>query len=87
MIEFGERCGQQNYMKLAGIIEQNQRRGTRELLVALQAEQRSALSEKKNRALRMGSEISTKLLGPMIIMLVVTMVIVVVPSFLSMSIN
>ena len=87
MQEYGERCGIQNYMKLAGIIEQNQRRGTKELLSALQTEQRSALTEKKNRALRTGGEISTKLLGPMVIMLIITMVIVVVPSFLSMSIN
>lgn len=87
IIEFGQRCGLQNYMRLAGIIEQNQRRGTKELVVALQTEQRSALAERKNQALRMGSEISTKLLGPMIIMLIVTMTIVVVPSFLSMNLN
>ena len=87
IIEFGERCGLQNYMRLATIIEQNQRRGTKELILALQSEQREALAERKNRAMKKGSEISTKLLGPMVIMLVVTMIIVVVPSFLSMRVK
>jgi hypothetical protein len=87
IVEFGERCGLQNYMKLAGIIEQNQRRGTKELVSALMAEQRSALVERKNRALRTGSEITTKLLGPMILLLIITMAIVVIPSFLSMNLN
>ena len=87
IIEFGERCGLQNYMRLATIIEQNQRRGTKELILALQSEQREALTERKNRAMKKGSEISTKLLGPMVIMLIVTMIIVVVPSFLSMRVK
>lgn len=60
-----------NYIKLANIIEQNIRRGTGELSFALENELNRALVERKNTALKRGSEISTKLLGPMTVMLIV----------------
>lgn len=83
--EFGVRCGLHCYIKFAGILEQNIKRGSRELSGALKTEVNSAIMEKKNTALKMGNYISTKLLGPMIVMLIVSMAIIMVPAFLSVN--
>lgn len=83
--EFGVRCGLHCYIKFAGILEQNLRRGSRELSYALKTEVNSAVLEKKNATLKMGNYISTKLLGPMIVMLVVSMAIIMVPALLSIN--
>ena len=83
--QYGERCGLHNYIKLANIIEQNIRRGTGELSFALENELNRALVERKNTALKRGSEISTKLLGPMTVMLIVALVILMVPALMSIN--
>lgn len=83
--EYGINCKNHSYMKLANIIDQNIRRGANELTVLLKAEVNEALIEKKNSALKEGSKLSTKLLGPMIIMLIISMVIIMVPAFLSIE--
>lgn len=83
--EFGVRCGLHCYIKFAGILEQNLKRGSRDLTYALKAEVNSAMLAKKNSLLKEGNKISTKLLGPMILMLVISMVIIMVPAFLSMN--
>lgn len=83
--EYGNRCGVNCYIKLANIIEQNLKRGTKEITYALKNELNYAMNERKNNALKIGSEISTKLLGPMLLMLGVAMAIVMVPAFMSMN--
>ena len=85
--EFGNRCGQQNYIRLSGIIEQNQRHGTAELTYALKAELNHAMAERKNGALKEGSTISAKLLGPMVLILIIVMIIIMAPAFMSMQFN
>lgn len=84
--EYGTRCGMHCYIKLANVIQQNLRRGTRELSYALENEVNQSLVEKRNIALKKGSEISTKLLGPMIIMLVVALVIIMIPALMTINI-
>lgn len=84
--EFGDRCGIHCYIKLANIIEQNLRRGSKDMVYALKSEVNSAVNTRKNNILKEGSEISTKLLGPMIIMLIISIVIIMVPAFLSINI-
>ena len=84
--EFGDRCGIHCYIKLANIIEQNLRRGSKDMVYALKTEVNSAVNTRKNNILKEGSEISTKLLGPMIIMLIISIVIIMVPAFLSINI-
>ncbi len=83
--EYGARCGLHCYIKFAGIVEQNLKRGAREMSYALKTEVANAMMERKNAALKSGSRISTKLLGPMIIMLVISMAIIMVPAFMSMN--
>lgn len=84
--EYGTRCGLHSYMKLAGIIEQNLKRGSMELTYALKAEVENAISERRGAALKAGGEISTKLLGPMIVMLIISMAIIMVPAIMSIEI-
>ena len=67
------------------LIEQNIRRGTKELSLVLKSELKEAMNEKKNNMLKQGGQISTKLLGPMVIMLMIAIVIIMVPAFMSMS--
>ena len=84
--EFGDRCGVHCYIKLANIIEQNLRRGSKDMVYALKSEVNSAVITRKNSILKEGSEISTKLLGPMVVMLIISIVIIIVPAFLSINI-
>lgn len=84
--EFGDRCGIHCYIKLANIIEQNLRRGSKDMVFALKSEVNSAVNTRKNNILKEGSEISTKLLGPMVVMLIISIVIIMVPAFLSINI-
>ncbi len=84
--EFGDRCGIHCYIKLANIIEQNLRRGSKDMVYALKSEVNSAVNTRKNNILKEGSEISTKLLGPMVVMLIISIVIIMVPAFLSINI-
>ena len=60
-------------------------RGTKDLSLVLKAELKEAMNEKKNNILKNGGQISTKLLGPMVIMLVISIVIIMVPAFMSMG--
>ena len=83
--EYGDRCAVHCYIKLANIIEQNLRRGTKDMVFALKSEVNSVVNTRKNSVLKEGSEISTKLLGPMIIMLIISIVIIMVPAFLSID--
>lgn len=83
--EYGKRCGLHSYVKLANIIEQNLKRGTREITYALKEELSNVMNDRKNNGMKEGNEISTKLLGPMLMMLMVTIVIVIVPAFMSMN--
>lgn len=81
--EFGRRCVLQPYLKLAGLLEQNRKTGTKNLRHLLQLEMTDAFEQRKNLARRQGEEAATKLLVPLFLMLGVVMVIVVVPAFLS----
>lgn len=81
--EFGRRCKLQPYLKLAGLLEQNRKTGTKNLRYLLQIEMTDAFEQRKNLARRQGEEAATKLLIPLFLMLGVVMVIVVVPAFLT----
>lgn len=81
--EFGRRCVLQPYLKLAGLLEQNRKTGTKNLRQLLQLEMTDAFEQRKNLARRQGEEAATKLLVPLFFMLGVVMVIVAVPAFLT----
>ena len=80
---FGKRCGLLCYRKLTSLILQNLDKGTDGLLEALENESRVAFSERKQLAKRLGEEAQTKLLLPMAIMLVIVMLMILIPAYLS----
>lgn len=84
--EFGNRCGVHCYMRMANILEQNLRRGTKEMSYALREEMQHSMMERKNNVSKRGEEMTTKLLGPLVIMLIISIAIIVVPAFMSVDI-
>lgn len=82
---FGKRCGLKAYRKLASLLDQNLRKGTKGLTVLLGTESLQAFEERKAAAKRRGEEAGTKLLVPMFFMLAMVLVIVIIPAFLSIQ--
>lgn len=82
---FARRCGLVPYMKLGVLLAQNLKKGTKGISDMLQMEAVQAMEERKSRAKRLGEEAGTKLLVPMLLMLVIVLTIVVVPAFLSIQ--
>ncbi len=80
---FGERCGQAKYKTFATLLIQNLQKGSRQMSDMLERESVEAWEERKRKARVLGEAASTKLLIPMIMMLIVVMAIVMIPAFLS----
>lgn len=78
---FGRRCGRQEYVRLGTLLSQNLKKGNSELLHRLQDEVDQVRERQKHLVRRQGEEASTKLLGPMIILLGITMVLIMIPAF------
>lgn len=83
--DFGKRCGLRSYTRLCSLLVQNGRKGNAALLSCLQQEAQAALSERRDRAVRLGEEAGTKLLIPMMMLLIVVMLMVAVPAYLGFS--
>lgn len=80
---FGTRCGLPQYKKCASLLAQNVRKGTGGLLQALRQEAVQAFEDRKAYARKRGEEAQTRLLIPMLMMLVVVMILVMVPACFS----
>ena len=78
---FSRRCRSRQYTRLCTLLVQNLRKGNRSLLQALQEEADAALEERRNRAREIGEEAETRLLLPMGMMLLITMVMIIVPAY------
>ena len=83
--QFGKRCGLKAYRKLAALLTQNLRKGSKGLSELLRAEADQAFEERKAAAKKRGEEAGTKLLLPMFMMLSMVLLIVIVPAFLSIQ--
>ena len=83
--QFGKRCGLYQYIKLGNILEQNLSKGTKGMKVLLRQEVSEAFEERKRQARKKGEEAGTKLLLPMILMLMVVIAIIAVPALMSMN--
>ncbi len=81
--QLGRRLKLSCYIKLMTVLEQNVKRGTKGLADYFEREEAQALEERKNLAKRYGEEAGTKLLGPMILVLLVIMLMIMIPAFLS----
>lgn len=85
-LDFGKSCGTKEYIKLGSLLEQNLIKGTKGLSKLLKEEVENAFTQRKNLAFKLGEEAGTKLLAPMIIMLVIVMAIIMIPAMMSFSI-
>ncbi len=83
---FGNRAGVLCYKRLAAMLSRNLRRGSREILSMLDLESREAYAARFEAVRKKGEETSTKLLLPMMGMLVIVIAITVVPAFMGMGI-
>ena len=81
-MEFGRRCGLQQYMKLSSLLEQNRKNGSKNLRDTLKVEMAEAFEQRKHQARRLGEEAGTKLLLPLFMMLSVVMVVIAVPALM-----
>ena len=80
---FGERCGQVKYKTLATLLIQNLQKGSRHLSDLLDKESVEAWEERKRKARVLGEAAATKLLLPMVLMLLVVMAVIMLPAGLS----
>ena len=80
---FGKRTANPLYIKFSALLIQNMKKGTNDLTEQLSKESKEAFLLRKSNARRLGEEVGTKLLGPMILMLGVVMAVLMVPAFLS----
>ncbi len=83
---FGARCRLPSYLKLGTLLSQNLRRGTRNLTELLEEESREAFENRKALAKKMGEECESKLLLPMILMLLTILVMIMYPAVASFQI-
>lgn len=84
--QLGIRCGLPCYTKLTSYMITGLKRGGQDFNELLANEANTALLEQKATILQQGQRISTKLMGPMLLLFFVIMCLVMIPAFLSMSV-
>ena len=82
---FGSRCQIEAYRKLGSLLAQNLKKGSKGLIHILETEAAEGMEERKQQAKKLGEEAGTKLLIPMMMMLVLVMGILVIPSVVGMQ--
>ena len=80
---FGTRCRMPSYLKLGTLLSQNLRKGTKGLAAMLQEESREAFQDRKALAKKLGEECESKLLLPMLLMLLTVLIMVMYPAVVS----
>ena len=81
---FGRRIGILSYMKFCTLLVQNMKKGTADLIRILEYESVDVFNERKENAKILGEEASTKLLIPMMIMMVIIFAIILYAAFAGM---
>lgn len=80
---FGKRTANPLYIKFSALLIQNMKKGTDDLMTQISGEVSEAFVLRETHARQLGEEAGTKLLAPMILMLVVVMTVLMIPAFLS----
>lgn len=80
---FGNRCGENCYVRLGATLSGNLQKGAQGLSELLRQEAITAMEERRQLAKKLGEEAGTKLLLPMILMLLVVLVILMVPAMMA----
>lgn len=80
---FGIRCQLLPYTKFAAILCQSRKRGTTGVTQLLNAEACETFEKRKEHVKRLGEEAGTKLLFPLLLMLILVIGIIMIPAFLT----
>lgn len=80
---FGARCCLPPYLKLGTLLSQNLRKGTKNLAGLLSEESREAFEDRKALAKKLGEECESKLLLPMLMLLLTVLIMVMYPAVVS----
>lgn len=83
---FGRRMGVQEYLRLSTMLAQNLKRGNSTLLQRLREEADRASVECLQSCRKLGEEAATKLLVPMVLLLLVVMLMIMIPAFSAMGV-
>ena len=83
--KFGENCGLREYRRLALLLNRNIRQGAAGMGALLEREAAESFEERKALARARGEEAGTRLLLPMMIYLMVVVLLVVLPGFISFA--
>ncbi len=78
---FGDRVSLLSYMKFSSLLAQNLKKGSDDLLRRMEQEAVDAVKERKEYAKKQGEEAGTKLLFPMMLMLIVVFAIIMTAAF------
>ncbi len=81
---FGKRIGLMSYKRFSSILTQNLSKGTRDVKELLAKESEEALEMRKSQARRLGEEAGTKMLFPMLAMLMLILLILLMPALTSL---
>lgn len=78
---FGERIKEPEIIRFTALLSQNLKKGSSRLKELLNEEAGKAFMAKKQRAVKEGEEAGTKMLIPMMLLLIDVMIIIVIPAF------
>lgn len=81
---FGRRLSMLQYMKFSTLLVQNLKKGSDDLLKRMDMEAVDALRERREMAKKLGEEAGTKLLFPMMLMLMIVFAMILIAAFYSM---
>ncbi|MBR4210391.1 MAG: hypothetical protein IKQ96_09285 [Lachnospiraceae bacterium] len=84
-LEFGRSTGLHGYLRMASLLEQSVKSGSKGLAATFRQEAREAFLEEKNRALRQGEEAETRFLLPMLLLLGITLILILTPAIRTMG--
>ena len=82
----GRRTGVQEYIRLGTLLAQNLKKGNSTLLLRLREEAQKSYVERLQNSRKLGEEAGTKLLLPMVLILMVVMLLIMIPAFSSTGI-
>lgn len=84
--EFASNCGIRKYRHFVSLIEQSLKKGKGEMVDVFLKEADDAVNERIAMVKVKGEEAGTKLLLPMLIMLLIVLTIVIVPAFINLNV-
>jgi hypothetical protein len=82
---FGKRCGSQGYIRLSSLLIQQVKRGAKGMNQLLSQEVAEAEIFRRENARKRAEEAGTRLILPMVLMMMVVFAVLMIPAFLSMN--